>query len=68
MSEIPGYTLEEYVDWDNWGICTPELMEKYEPYREVIENWLDDFDEENMSWRGYAAYCPINIDIDFNEL
>jgi len=54
MSEIPGYTLEEYVEW-NHGFINPELLSKYEPYREDIENWLDDFDEETQSWRGYCC-------------
>ena len=35
MSEIPGYTLEEYVEW-NHGFINPELLSKYEPYREDI--------------------------------
>lgn len=61
MSEIPGYTLEKYIEWNHYYI-NDDLLAKYEPFREVIEDWLDDFDEENQSWRGYAGNCPIDIE------
>lgn len=28
----------------------------FEPYREAIENMLDNFDEDNQSWRGYCCF------------
>lgn len=31
------------------------LIRLYEPYREDIERQLDNFDEDTMSWRGYAG-------------
>lgn len=60
MSEIPGYMLEDFIEWQH-GFINPELLAKYEPYRERIEIWLDGFDEETQSWRDYASGCPVNI-------
>jgi hypothetical protein len=37
------------------------LVAIYEPYREVIEQRLNDFDEENQSWRDYAEYVSIEV-------
>lgn len=40
---------------------TPEqfapIVAVYEPYREHVEYNLDEFDEENQSWRDYAGYA-----------
>jgi len=33
-----------------------KIVRIYEPHREAIENWLDDFDEEHQSWRDYSGY------------
>jgi len=36
-----------------------KVVEAFEPYREQVEDWLMDFDEENQSWRDYAGYSPV---------
>ena len=36
-----------------------KVLAPFEPYRERVENWLLDFDEDNQSWRDYAAYAPV---------
>ncbi len=61
MSEIPGYTLEDYLEWC-FNYTTDEMIDFFEPHRETIEYWLSDFDEETQSWRDYAPYCPIDVD------
>lgn len=33
----------------------------YEPLRETIERRLDDFDEDNQSWRSYAGYVDADV-------
>ena len=60
MSSIPGYTLEEYMEWNYWGCVPEECAKLYEPHREAIEYWLSDFDEETQNWRDYAPGCPFN--------
>lgn len=37
------------------------IVEKYEPYREDIEYYLNEFDEETQSWRGYAEVVDMNV-------
>lgn len=64
MSECPGLMLEDFVSWkhsvsEDW-IGFKDLIHVYEPYRESIENWLLDFDDEGHSWRGYAANSPVD--------
>lgn len=36
-----------------------EIVSHFEPYREPVENWLMDFDDESQSWRDYAAHGPV---------
>lgn len=43
------------------------LVAMYEPYREVIERRLDDFNEETQSWRGYAEYVDLDVPMDVVE-
>lgn len=93
MSEIPGYTLEAFVEWEwnfvvigesdkNFNLAVAEMLNGnykrpritkeqfdklvalYEPYREMIEYRLDQFDEENQSWRGYCNYVTEGISPD----
>ena len=33
-----------------------EVMELFEPYRDIVEDRLEDFDEETQSWRSFAGY------------
>lgn len=58
MSSIPGFTLEDFVEWNHNGIIFPELLVLYEPHRETIEWWLDQFDDNEHNWRDYAGACP----------
>lgn len=37
------------------------LVAMYEPYREIIEARLMDFNEETQSWRGYAEYVDADV-------
>lgn len=39
----------------------------YEPYRTIVETRLEDFDEENQSWRDYAGCCFNDI-LDSTEM
>lgn len=93
MSEIPGYTLEEFVEWEwsfavigesdkNFNLAVAEmfngnyrrpritkeqfakLIALYEPYRDMIEYRLDQFDEDNQSWRGYCNCVTEGISSD----
>jgi len=45
-----------------------ELLNIFEPHREVVEHLLDEFDEEEQSWRGYTGcidfVLPNNIDVE----
>lgn len=41
-----------------------KLVALYEPYRQVIENRLDAFDEDNQSWRSYAEYVDCDVPAD----
>jgi len=34
-----------------------KIVALYEPHRESIEERLDNFDEDNQSWRSYAQYA-----------
>jgi len=43
------------------------LVAMYEPYREVIERRLDDFNEETQSWRGYAEYVDLDVPLEVVE-
>lgn len=43
------------------------LVAMYEPYREVIERRLGDFNEETQSWRGYAEYVDLDVPLDVVE-
>lgn len=43
------------------------LVAMYEPYREVIERRLDEFNEETQSWRGYAEYVDLDVPLDIVE-
>lgn len=90
MSEIPGYTLEAFVEWEwnfvvigesdkNFNLAVAEMLSGnynrpritkeqfaklialYEPYREMIECRLDQFDEDNQSWRGYCNHVTEGI-------
>jgi hypothetical protein len=36
-----------------------DVLSPFEPYRESVENWLMDFDEEYQSWRDYSFYSPV---------
>lgn len=93
MSEIPGYTLEEFVEWEwsfavigesdkNFNLAVAEMLNGnyrrpritkeqfaklialYEPYRDMIEYRLDQFDEDNQSWRGYCNCVTEGISSD----
>lgn len=63
MSSIPGYTLEKYVGWllnlvldeSSGERDLQRLTAPFEPWRELVESRLLDFDEERHSWRGYAG-------------
>jgi hypothetical protein len=49
------YSLEGLIE-DNFGFTegtekNKKLTEFYESYREQLENGLDSFEEETMSWR-----------------
>lgn len=37
------------------------VVSMYEPYRETIEELLNDFDEETQSWRGYAEVVDMCV-------
>lgn len=37
------------------------IVAEYEPYRDLIESRLDDFDEDTQSWRGYAEIVDIDV-------
>lgn len=37
------------------------IVAEYEPYRDLIESRLDDFDEDTQSWRGYAEFVDIDV-------
>jgi len=58
MSSLPGYTLEEAIE-DNFEMSSQAwadvLLEFYEPYREQIERFLENFEEETQSWRAQRA-------------
>lgn len=43
------------------------LVAMYEPYREVIERRLGDFNEETQSWRGYAEYVDLDVPLEVVE-
>lgn len=93
MSEIPGYTLEAFVEWEwnfavigesdkNFNLAVAEMLNGnyrrpritkeqfaklialYEPYRDMIEYRLDQFDEDNQSWRGYCNCVTEGISSD----
>lgn len=38
-----------------------QIIVLYEPYREIIEARLMDFNEETQSWRGYAEYVDADV-------
>ena len=40
-----------------------KVLEHFEPYREQVENWLMDFEEDRQSWRDYAGYSPVPHDV-----
>lgn len=40
----------------------------YEPYREIIEERLSAFDEENQSWRAYAEYVDCDVPAEVNTV
>lgn len=46
IPERPRLTKEQFAP----------ILAVYEPFREDIERRLDDFDEDNQSWRGYSSY------------
>lgn len=37
------------------------IVEMFEQYREDIERRLDDFNEDEQSWRGYAEYVDCDV-------
>lgn len=37
------------------------IVALFEEYRELIEHRLDDFDEDNQSWRDYAQYVDDDV-------
>lgn len=43
------------------------LVAMHEPYREVIERRLGEFDEETQSWRNYATYVDIDVPLEVVE-
>ena len=36
-----------------------KVVAPFEPYRDSVERWLMDFDDENQSWRDYAGTPPV---------
>lgn len=67
MSLIIG-SLEEFVKWNHKGVIFPELLALYEPYRDTIEWWLDQFDD-TQSWCDYAGACPVEVpDVDIERV
>lgn len=41
--------------WGAGALDRPDVMALLEPYREHVDYLMDDFDEENQSWRGYCG-------------
>lgn len=44
-----------------------ELVKMFEEYRHDVEARLDDFDEDEQSWRGYAGYAFEFIPEELNQ-
>lgn len=38
-----------------------KIMKFWEVYRQRVEDWLLDFDEETQSWRMYGCYPPVEV-------
>ena len=49
-------TRRPHVSKEQFG----QILEVFEPYREQIEYWLSNFDDDTMSWRDYAGYGGID--------
>ncbi len=57
MSSPPSpRTLEGLIE-EEWGsrALQPDVLALLEPYRESVQYALDEFDDENQSWRDYCA-------------
>ncbi len=72
MSSCDSYTLEFFVEDSFFGNVTDEQLEKIvhllEPEREWIEDrMIDDYDEEEHSWREYRNSMWYNIDPDYEK-
>lgn len=57
MSEKTCYDLEGFLRWyyDVDPTAVPGFMGLFEPFREFIENGLDNFNDEEQSWRSYGS-------------
>ncbi|MNY69163.1 hypothetical protein D3C86_2070590 [compost metagenome] len=44
-----------------------QVVSLYEPWREVIENRLLDFNEEEQSWRSYAECVDCDVPDEIND-
>lgn len=56
MASWPGPRLEDFIkDLYNvdLGDHLPRMVTVYEPIREMVEYWLDEFDNHQMSWRDF---------------
>jgi len=40
--------------WGKHALDRSDVMALLEPYRETVDHYLDDFDDENQSWRSYC--------------
>ncbi len=72
MSSCDEYTLEFFVEDSFYGSVTDEQLKKIvhllEPEREWIEmRMIDDFNEEEHSWRGYRNSMWYSLDVEYDK-
>lgn len=61
MDGFPGYSLEDYLKWKHDELDA-DVVEEYEPMRDDIEEWLQEFDPEDLTWEEYASEDPFDED------
>jgi len=72
MSSCDAFTLEFFVEDSFFGNVTKEQLAKVvrllEPEREWIEDrMIDDYNEEEHSWREYRNNMWYTIDMDYEK-
>ncbi len=68
MSSIPERTLEGYIDEECGARAVrADILAALEPYRESVEYWMGEFDDENQSWRAYRGCVDRQIPAEVRE-